>query len=42
MRDSWALYPPVTAPEAGDRLPDLPEEKDIVLMFTEAVKRLKE
>jgi hypothetical protein len=42
MRDSWALYPPVTVPEAGDRLPDLPEEKDIALRFTEAVKRLEE
>jgi hypothetical protein len=30
MRESWALYPPVTVPEAGDRLPELPEERDIV------------
>jgi hypothetical protein len=42
MRDSWALYPPVTVPEAGDRLPDLPEEKDIVPRFTAALKRLEE
>jgi hypothetical protein len=29
MRESWALYPPVTVPEAGDRLPDLPEEGEL-------------
>ncbi|MDR1319008.1 MAG: hypothetical protein LBJ90_05235 [Treponema sp.] len=40
MRESWAIYPPVTVPEAGDRLPDLPEEKEIAGRFTEAVKRL--
>jgi hypothetical protein len=42
MRESWGLYPPVTVPEAGDRLPDLPEEEDIAARFMEAVKRLQE
>jgi hypothetical protein len=40
MRDSWALYPPVTVPEAGDHPPDLPEEREIAGRFTEAVQRL--
>jgi hypothetical protein len=42
MRESWAVYPPVTAPGAGDRLPDLPEETEIVRRFTEAAKKLGE
>jgi hypothetical protein len=40
MRESWAVYPSVTVPEAGDRLPDLPEEAEIAGRFTEAAKRL--
>jgi hypothetical protein len=40
MRESWRVYPPVTVPEAGDRLPDLPEETEVAGRFTEAVKRL--
>jgi hypothetical protein len=35
MRESWAVYPPVTAPGAGNRLPDLPEEG----AFSGAVER---
>jgi hypothetical protein len=35
MRESWAVYPPVTVPEAGDNLPDVPEER----AFTGAVER---
>ena len=35
MRESWAVYPPVTAPGAGDNLPDVPEERT----FTGAVER---
>ncbi|MDR0710680.1 MAG: hypothetical protein LBF77_11510, partial [Spirochaetaceae bacterium] len=35
MRESWAVYPPVTVPEAGDNLLDVPEEKT----FTGAVER---
>jgi hypothetical protein len=38
MRESWALYPPVTVPEAGNQLPDLPEEEEIVRRFTETTK----
>jgi hypothetical protein len=40
MRESWLTYPPVTVPEAGDRLPDLPEEGEVVRRFTETLKRL--
>ncbi|MDR2159298.1 MAG: hypothetical protein LBP23_04425 [Treponema sp.] len=40
MGESWLVYPPVTVPEAGDRLPDLPEEDDIARRFAETVKRL--
>jgi hypothetical protein len=40
MEESWRVYPPVTVPEAGDRLPDLPEEGEIVRRFTETAKRL--
>ena len=40
MRESWTVYPPVTAPGAGDRLPDMPEEGEIVRRFTETAKRL--
>ncbi|MDR0403360.1 MAG: hypothetical protein LBH35_07210 [Treponema sp.] len=35
MRESWALYPPVTVPEAGDYLPLVPEEQT----FTGALER---
>jgi hypothetical protein len=41
MWESWALYPPVTVPEAGDRLPDLPEEGEIAGIFMEIVKMWK-
>jgi hypothetical protein len=37
MRDSWALYPPVTVPEAGNQLP---EEEEIVRRFTETTKHV--
>jgi hypothetical protein len=33
MRDSWKLYQPVSVPGAGERLPDLPAEKEIVRRF---------
>jgi hypothetical protein len=41
MRESWAVYPPVTVP--GDRLPDLPEEREIVRRLkveAEKIRRL--
>jgi hypothetical protein len=40
MRESWLLYPPVTVPEAGDRLPDLPDEQEIAERFTETARQL--
>jgi hypothetical protein len=42
MGESWAVYPSVTVPEAGDRLPDLPDETEIVRRFTEAAKKVGE
>jgi hypothetical protein len=33
MRESWKLYQPVSVPGAGDRLPVLPEESEIVRRF---------
>jgi hypothetical protein len=30
MAESWTLYPPVSVPGAGDRLPSMPTEKAIV------------
>jgi hypothetical protein len=41
MRESWLLYPPVTVPEAGDRLPDLPEAGEIARRFAGTAKRLE-
>jgi hypothetical protein len=40
MRESWTVYPPVTVPGAGDRLPDLTAEGEIVRRFTAAAKAL--
>jgi hypothetical protein len=40
MRESWAVYPPVTAPGAGDHLPDMPEEGEIARRFTATAKRV--
>jgi hypothetical protein len=40
MRDSWELYQPVSVPGAGDRLPDLPEEREIVRRFETEMGRL--
>jgi hypothetical protein len=40
MRDSWELYRPVSVPGAGERLPDLPEEREIVRRFTAEMRRL--
>jgi hypothetical protein len=39
MRESWALYPPVTVPEAGDNLPEMPGEAEIARRFGEAMGR---
>jgi hypothetical protein len=40
MGESWRVYPPVTVPEAGDRMPDLPEEREVARRLTEAAQRL--
>jgi hypothetical protein len=42
MRESWAVYPPVTVPGAGDNLPLVPEEGEIIKRFTATAKRLGE
>jgi hypothetical protein len=39
MRESWAAYPPVTVPEAGAILPDMPEERALARRLTEALQR---
>jgi hypothetical protein len=40
MRDNWKVYPPVSVPGAGDWLPDLPEEADIVRAANAGLDRL--
>jgi hypothetical protein len=34
MQDSWELYQPVSVPGAGERLPEMPEEREIVRRLT--------
>jgi hypothetical protein len=41
MGESWEQYRPVSVPGAGDRLPVLPEEKEIVSRFTAELNRIK-
>jgi hypothetical protein len=41
MRESWTIYPPVSVPSAGDRLPDMPEEGAILRVFDAMVEKLK-
>jgi hypothetical protein len=41
MGESWAIYPPVTAPGAGERLSDMPEEGEIARRFGEAAGKLR-
>jgi transglutaminase-like putative cysteine protease len=40
MRESWDLYQPVSVPGAGDRLPTMPEESEIVRRFGAEMGRL--
>jgi hypothetical protein len=40
-RDSWELYRPVSVPGAGDRLPDMPEEREIVRRFTAEMGKMR-
>ena len=42
MGDSWKLYPPVSVPGAGDRLPLLPPETEIVTRYNAVMNRLKD
>jgi hypothetical protein len=41
MRESWELYQPVSVPGAGDRLPELPEEGEIVKRFTAEMGKMR-
>jgi hypothetical protein len=41
MRESWALYPPVTVPEAGDYLPLVPEEQTVTGALEREMKKLE-
>jgi hypothetical protein len=41
MRESWAVYPSVTVPEAGDYLPPVPEEQTITGALTRELKKLE-
>ncbi|MDR0389012.1 MAG: hypothetical protein LBH73_02995 [Spirochaetaceae bacterium] len=40
MRESWAIYPPVTVPEAGDYLPPVPEEQTFAAALEREIKKL--
>jgi hypothetical protein len=39
MRDSWKLYPPVSVPGAGERLPSLPAEPALVKAIEDSLAR---
>jgi hypothetical protein len=41
MRESWELYRPVSVPGAGEKLPDLPAEREIVRRFTAEMGRMR-
>jgi hypothetical protein len=41
MRESWQLYQPVSVPGAGDRLPAMPDETEILRRFEVSVGKLK-
>jgi hypothetical protein len=40
MQENWTLYPPVSVPGAGDWLPDMPEEADIVRAVNTGLDRV--
>jgi hypothetical protein len=40
MRESWNLYQPVSVPGAGDRLPSMPDEGEILRRFEESAGKL--
>jgi hypothetical protein len=39
MRDSWELYQPVSVPGAGDRLPAMPGEAEILRRLEEFIAK---
>jgi hypothetical protein len=41
MKDSWTVYPAVSVPGAGDRLPAMPEEAAILRATREQVNRVQ-
>jgi hypothetical protein len=41
MRESWAIYPSVTVPEAGDNLPEVPEEQTFTGALERELKKLE-
>jgi hypothetical protein len=41
MGESWQLYQPVSVPGAGDRLPDMPDEGEILRRFEAAAGKLR-
>jgi hypothetical protein len=40
MRESWELYQPVSVPGAGDRLPVLPEEREVVTRLEDFYRKM--
>jgi hypothetical protein len=41
MRESWKLYQPVSVPGAGERLPAMPDEEEILRRVTSVIDELK-
>jgi hypothetical protein len=41
MGESWTLYPPVTAPGAGDTLPPMPPREELVRRFRETLLKIR-
>jgi hypothetical protein len=41
IREAWKTYPPVSVPGAGDRLPDMPDEGEILRRFEAALGKIR-
>jgi hypothetical protein len=41
MASSWELYPPVSVPGAGDEMPGVPEDADLLRLFSRALNEIK-
>jgi hypothetical protein len=41
MASNWELYPPVSVPGAGNEMPAVPEDADILRLFAAALNDLK-